>query len=301
MADQELLDALEDCLGCLGAGQSIENCLERYPTHAARLRPMLEAGRLVHRARASSLEVMQAQDRVRFRVQSHYRRGPRRSPMVFLRAAASLALLVFVLAGITLMLVENSLPGDALYRVKTGLESARLAFSGDPSALREEFAQRRLDEIARLLAQRRSAEVTFEGEVQAMNGADWRVASLALSVPLGTPGALSIQVGDWVSVRAATTDSGTLLARSITLLDRSKQTPPPTLTLTPTLTGTPTPTRTPTATRTPTRLASPRATATSAPTQTPDDHGGNSGPGGGSDDGSHNGSDGNSGSGSSGE
>jgi hypothetical protein len=96
--------------------------------------------------------------------------------MVFLRAAASLALLVFVLAGITLTLVENSLPGDALYRVKTGLESARLAFSGDPSALREEFARRRLDEIARLLAQRRSAEVTFEGEVQTMNGADWRVA-----------------------------------------------------------------------------------------------------------------------------
>jgi hypothetical protein len=271
MADQELLNALEDCLSRLSAGQSIEDCLQRHPEHAARLRPMLEAGRLVKRAQASALEVMQAQDRVRFRVQSH-RRQVRRSPVVFLRAAASFALLLFVLAGIALTLVENSLPGDALYKVKTGLESARLAFSGDPSALRAEFARRRWDEIARLLTQRRSAEVAFEGEIQTMNGADWRVAGLELSVLPGTPGAQSVQVGDQVAVRAVTTDQGTLVARAVTLLDRSRR-PTPTLTLTGTPTisapATLTPTATPTATVPPAPSPSPSLTLTFTTTPTP--------------------------------
>ncbi len=100
MPDQELLDSLSDCIDRLAAGQTIEECLAVYPHQAAALRPMLEAGRLAHRARASASEVAQAQDRLRFRVQGQIRRQASRRPPALLRAASSLAALVVLAFGI---------------------------------------------------------------------------------------------------------------------------------------------------------------------------------------------------------
>src|SRR5689334_16936330 len=116
MAERELLDALDDCMDRLAAGQSVEQCLRSYPGHAAVLRPMLEAGLLARRARVSSIEVAQAQDRVRFRLAQHRRRN--RSSIRWLRVAASLLIVFFFALGGLGIAAESSLPGDALYSVK---------------------------------------------------------------------------------------------------------------------------------------------------------------------------------------
>jgi uncharacterized membrane protein YgcG len=98
MADQELLNALNDCVDRLAAGYSIEECLAAYPQQAAALRTMLETGRLVHRARVNMMEVAQAQERMRFRVQGRFRQQTRRAPLM-LRAVGSAVLLVVLLLG----------------------------------------------------------------------------------------------------------------------------------------------------------------------------------------------------------
>ncbi len=78
-----------------------------------------------------------------------------------LRAASLAAILILILFGgsaMTVFAAKSSLPGDALYAVKTAVEDARLTFSVDAAAqarLHMQFAQRRLDEISSLIAQNR--------------------------------------------------------------------------------------------------------------------------------------------------
>lgn len=72
-------------------------------------------------------------------------------------------LLLFGGAGATALAAQSALPGDALYGVKTSLESARLSLAADAFAqgqLHLGFAERRLDEIARLIAAGRSREIS---------------------------------------------------------------------------------------------------------------------------------------------
>src|SRR5262245_47660771 len=116
MADRELLHALNDCVDQLAAGQSVEDCLRNHPHHAIALRPMLEAGLLVRRARVGSVEVAQAQDRVQIRLAQHRRRHISRAG-ILLSAASLLTVVIFALGALALA-AENSLPGDALYAIK---------------------------------------------------------------------------------------------------------------------------------------------------------------------------------------
>ncbi len=50
MTDHELYDTFDDCLTRISAGESLEDCLQRYPALAGELRPMLEAARLAQSA-----------------------------------------------------------------------------------------------------------------------------------------------------------------------------------------------------------------------------------------------------------
>ena len=51
MAEQDIINALDDCINRLADGQSLEDCLRRYPQYASALRSMLETGRLVYEQR----------------------------------------------------------------------------------------------------------------------------------------------------------------------------------------------------------------------------------------------------------
>jgi LysM repeat protein len=289
MAERNLLDAFNDCINRLAAGQSIDDCLHAYPQYAARLRPMLETGVLVKRAQASSLEVMAAQDRVRFQISqavaarppSHHEQPFRR--LLTLAAGLAFVLLIGLSSG---ALAQNSLPGDLLYSFKLTTESLMLSLSGSDAAIQDRFEQRRIDETARLLELMRTETVTFEGQLQALEGSIWQVANLSVNVESDTPGSAEVNIGDQIRVEGFTTPQGELFASQITLIEENSDEALPTSTsmptiapsftptsepsLTPTLSATPTDTPTPTQTRTttPTHTPSPTLTPDSLPTAT---------------------------------
>ncbi|MEO8392971.1 MAG: LysM peptidoglycan-binding domain-containing protein [Chloroflexota bacterium] len=243
MAEQELREAFNDCIDRMAAGQSIADCLRMYPQYAAMLRPMLEVGSLVERTQATSFEVAAAQARVRGRVKQRLNSPlpAQRSYGRLLMLAASLLIAFAAIFGAA----ENSLPGDALYRVKRLSENARGTILG------EQFGGRRLDEIRVLLALKREADVDFTGEVEQIDGTQWRVKGLDLQVGAGTQGAASVSVGDSVGVTAHTSAQGELVALTIMLLEKGIL-PTASPTPSPTESPTSTPTLTPTSTDTPT-------------------------------------------------
>ncbi len=49
MATITLSHALADCLDALQEGESLKACLDRYPAHRERLRPLLEVAQTLHR------------------------------------------------------------------------------------------------------------------------------------------------------------------------------------------------------------------------------------------------------------
>lgn len=250
MADQELREVFSDCIDRMAAGQSIGDCLRRYPQYAARLQPMLETGSLIERTQASHYEIAPAQARVRARVIARMHERPRqRSYGRWGTLAASLLLAFAVLFGAA----ENSLPGDPLYNVKRFTEGVRSTLIG------QEFAARRLDEIRALEALKRPADTEFSGLVEQIAGLRWRIAGLDVQVTTETIGVGSVRVGDTVRVTAHVTAQGDLVASQI-----ARQNPvvaplavTETITpiATPTIVFTPTPTPLPTSTPTPTTEA----------------------------------------------
>lgn len=78
--------------------------------------------------------------------------------------AAVLVVLVLIFggAGMTAVAAQAALPGDALYSVKTGLEGTRASLTGSAASqvsLYLQFAERRLVEIEKLIAEGRYADI----------------------------------------------------------------------------------------------------------------------------------------------
>jgi hypothetical protein len=83
---------------------------------------------------------------------------------VFTITAGLVILVVFLFggAGMTAYASQSALPGDALYGVKTGMEQTRVALARDAaqkSHLNLDYAERRLDEIAQLIASGRYPDI----------------------------------------------------------------------------------------------------------------------------------------------
>jgi len=290
MAEYDLSTALNDCIDRLSSGQSVEDCLQLYPQLAASLRPMLEAGLVARRGRVSSAEVAQAQDRVRFKLEQKQKRKQRQSvlsrPLMLL--AASAAAIIIAVGGVVFA-ARSTLPGDALYGARRAAESAQLALSGNNPTLAAAQMQQRREDIQRLLNAHRVANVDFEGIIEQRDTTTWRISGLDTFVAADLPNTQTLAVGDDVSVTAATTSQGALIATEIDLRRAAPRLTPtimPSVTITPTITPTVTPTSTmaPPPTRiqaTPT-LAGPQPTSPAVNPQPTDDKGGSKG----SDDGS---------------
>ncbi|OGY23721.1 MAG: hypothetical protein A2126_01390 [Candidatus Woykebacteria bacterium GWB1_45_5] len=73
---------------------------------------------------------------------------------------ATLLTIVFLTAG-TVTLAENSVPGDFLYPTKRGVENLRVTFasSEDKISLHQEFTERRIDELKKLVDQERYQQI----------------------------------------------------------------------------------------------------------------------------------------------
>ena len=90
-------------------------------------------------------------------------------------AALALFLVVLMLTGgavATAYAAQSALPGDALYFVKTGMENTRIRLAGDAAAqaqLHLEFAEERLDEIERLIDQKRYDDIAQATQALELN------------------------------------------------------------------------------------------------------------------------------------
>lgn len=215
---------LDEALQMMAAGASRDECLARFPERAEALTPLLAAAE-VARAGLHADDPIPAPDlargRRRFLLAA---RPPRRSPYEFLRLATALALtLVLVFVGVAVA-SANALPGDALYPVKRGLESAQLALTLNPAAratLQAELSARRRAETQAVINLRRETQVEFEGVVERVGEDEVVVSGLVVRVE----GTLGFQPGDQVSVKASITADGTIVAEAIMPLAPPRPTP----------------------------------------------------------------------------
>lgn len=152
--DRELDSILEECLERALGGETIEQCLRRYPQWAHELRPLLE----------TVLDTKQAvaiQPRAEFKAKARYQfrsallEKPGESRLLFNRqrwwVTAVAALLVLLLAGGGMVAAAGgSMPDGPLYQVKLATEQVWLSLT--PSAVgkaevRAQLADRRVTEI----------------------------------------------------------------------------------------------------------------------------------------------------------
>lgn len=150
MDDLEL--ALDECLQQLGSGKaSLAQCLDRYPQHAAELRPLLEAALLLQQGKQVRPSGAM-RDRGRTRLREHMRAHPRRARQLgpMQKLALSLAGVVFAALAVGTAAAQGALPGQPLYPLKLNAERAWRAASPDPVSVDISIAGRRTDELLTL-------------------------------------------------------------------------------------------------------------------------------------------------------
>ena len=166
---REFVDTLNDCVERLASGESIQTCLDRYPTYADELRPLLEVSASTIRAADDLQPDPSARQRnfQRFAQAAAQASGhrERRKPwwQNYLRLApiarpamvGFMAIAIMVTGvGATTAASSNSVPGEPLYWVKTTKENveSKLPRSDESKANYEaKLAQVRGDEISKLI------------------------------------------------------------------------------------------------------------------------------------------------------
>ncbi|MCB8981001.1 MAG: hypothetical protein H6657_26650 [Ardenticatenaceae bacterium] len=282
---------LQECLDYMEQGESVDQIIARFPETGASLRPFLEtAVQLAALAPQPSLAAKQKSQKAFLAHAESLKVTPvRPSTWYRLRQAllplASLALVLILFSVAAVSVSASAIPGDALYRVKRLVENVRLNRTENPTAaaeLLDAFGQERIREVQTLLRTGRSAEVSFDGMVEAIQPNEWIVADIRVTLDENTVLSSPMQMGDLVRVNGRTNNS-ILTATSIELLSSSSATPEPTpiptavptseptatATLEPTLEPTEKPTVVPTAVPTATLTNTPEPTATLVPTLPP--------------------------------
>lgn len=163
---RDLTQPLEECVRAMGEKRNLQDVLRRYPAERDQLIELLrlsvDLGGLAPSGPAADPAFrLRARNRM-LAAAAHRRRARRWNPLGALpRPAARLAfagaLAVAVLVGglTSAAASGNSLPGDALFPIKLGVEQAQLAITFDPVArarLHAQFAEVRLREAQRLVA-----------------------------------------------------------------------------------------------------------------------------------------------------
>ncbi len=301
--------ALDESLALLQSGNSVEECLRRFPHHAEELRPLLETAAALSTVRLPAPQAS-AIRRSRERMLQESERqfgGQAVSIALFSRyvgrfvnlltgketldmktptrfAFTLLLLAVFVVSGMGVnMASANALPGDALYPAKRFFEKARLTFTVDPTKrvqVERQLQERRREEVRTVLEMQRQVEVEFSGKLTAFDENAWTVGGFTLHLNPNTEIQGAPESGVMVSVRAKTGPGGVLQAESLVVLpvnntpaaypgSASTDTPMPTHTPMPSATSVPTHTPVPSATSIPTHTPMPSATSMSTHTPMP--------------------------------
>jgi len=184
-----LMDALDDVLASVAAGESLEGCLARYPKLAVELTQLVKVQAqlsVIAPVPALSVDTLAARRRQflatartykRHAVSAHpfrrfmawvwpvQRTGQPAFVPVLARVAIAFVLMLSIVGG-TVAAAQSSLPDSPLYSVKLMVEDTRLNLTSDPAqqaTLALTFAGERTRELERLASARRpiSAQVSL--------------------------------------------------------------------------------------------------------------------------------------------
>lgn len=169
--DKELDEIFDDCLDRMAEGQSVEQCLQRYPEHHERLQTLLEVAHTAFSSATSVNPGASAKERGKARMRQELEVGPptaqtrrwRRIVVPRLLALPMAAVFGFVLVfaafgSIAAVVAEGSVPGDNLYWVKLTKENVMLTFSSSDTGKAQahaELAGVRAEEMRKLIEQGR--------------------------------------------------------------------------------------------------------------------------------------------------
>ncbi len=232
----EINDALEDCLGAMARGASLDHVLKRYPRLAAELRPLLQASVMARdAARIHVPPEVRRRGRSQLLDQVHAGREARTRGRViplFPRLALTAGLVAALVLTSTGLVgaSSTSLPGQQLYPVKRTWESVRLLFTFSPQQrdlIESNYEQERLDEISELLGQRLSAPIAFSGLLSRRSDGQWTISGIPVQVGGETVlPATPINAGAPVTVTGVTRSDGMVEAQQIQLLQPGASLPP---------------------------------------------------------------------------
>ena len=230
--NKNLYEALEICLQLLKTGSDLESVLKRFPEMEDDLLPLLEISqqaRLLAIAevpatalRRGKAHVLQYATRT---PASGFKSRVRRSLFAFPRLAFSLAVAIifFLLSGTGMVRASSgALPGDNLYPVKRTLEDVHLLLVFNPEgreALQNEFGQKRLKEVDKLMIEKRHEAISFAGMVMEQNGNVWVVSGVPVHITAASRLPLEpVSAGATVMVKGWTNVQGFVEAERVEIL-----------------------------------------------------------------------------------
>ena len=185
---------LSECIDALLEGESLEQCLQRYPQHAERLEPLLRAAISAREATQAIQPPPQLKARVTDMVQSQMEARQRRiranhvSFFDWMPQWASMGIVavltVIFCGGCVFAASSGSSPGDILYPVKLAFEDIQLAFTFSDTGkanLHADLASRRITEMERMASDIDSTSIeTLTSDLQEhLQGVEQLAVSIA--------------------------------------------------------------------------------------------------------------------------
>jgi hypothetical protein len=169
---------LDKCLERMAQGEDMEQCLTDYPELADELRPLLQTSSTVKSGVASVEARPEFRARAKQRLLAEVRAKGQEKPgsrwysifewqQRWAVAAAAVIMVILVGGGTTVAASSNTMPDDFLYPVKLAVEDVRLRFAGsdiNKAELQAEFADRRVDEMARMVEEGKWGKVESTAE-----------------------------------------------------------------------------------------------------------------------------------------
>ena len=147
--NNDLENILDTCLYQIEEGEaSIEECLARYPEHAAQLQPLLRAATKLTRAR-DVVPDPSYRMRARSQLNTYMQQNPQRKRVspIFWRVAVGFATVMLLFLASGTAFAQQALPGDTLYNWKLTSEHVWRLTSNDDLGVDIALSQRRMNEL----------------------------------------------------------------------------------------------------------------------------------------------------------
>ena len=216
-------ETLESCLEAIASGVDCEQIIAQHPELQPALKAALQAQAIHNKTIPFDL-----QQRSRSRVLAHaasLRTSQPTSGNIFARlprlgVAILLALIAFLTWSSLMIASARSLPGDQLYPVKRAIEDLRINLSSSPDSQQhteEQYRQRRIEEVQRLIDQQRVEMVSFDGIVNEQGVRHWDIGGIMVIVAPETNILGQIDLGTLVEVEGITQAEGWVRASEIHL------------------------------------------------------------------------------------